>query len=895
MERNKYSLFALGAILLLLSSLGFAEENSSRNPWTPDDYMKIEQAGSFHISPCGKWAVWTKSSPNSETNTMVSKIHLSSLEEKKEYQLTRGKKNDRSPRFSPTGEKIAFLSDRQKKNQIWMIDLPGGEPYRMTSLENGVIAFQWAAAGAIFLTARENETLREKKHKEKKDDAIVVADQEHYGPVRLFKLDVKSKKVQRLTTNPHVIAEFAVSPDGKWVVTQENQSVDWTFDARVPPRQFLYNMETGSREEIFAEPNLYPFSFMWTRDGQGFYCARRLGSNPENLFVSVMTLVYFDLESKTHVDVQLDWERHLGDGAFVTGDGILVSLADGVTNKWAIYRKTGPETWNRSWLEDARADHYSVLALSEKGDRIIYRHSTASTLPEYLTGRLSGNAITDTREFLEINAFMKEKAIAETEIIHWKGARGDTVEGILYYPHNYQKGKKYPLVPVIHGGPAGTDTDTFMEHPFRYPNLLAGKGAFVFRVNYHGSAGYGLEWVESIKGHYYEYEVPDILNGIDYLTGKGLVNPEKVAIMGWSNGSILSIACCIERPDFFKALCAGAGDVNWISDYGNVAFGQAWAESYFGGPPWKKPDYYVEISPFFKLERNTTPTIIFFGTEDVNVPTEQGWEHFRALQQIGKVPVKFLLFPGEPHGFRKLSHLRRKVEEEMEWFDTYLFESREEINEAFDPASPLGIEIEKTKYARFADLWGENVDGILAPEMVKHDDLMISRFEITRAQFNEFQTDYPLPEGTENYPASEISFEDARNYCLWLREKTGKPFRLPREKEMEKLITLAEGNRENNLDYWAGYTPNPDETKLLQEKILKLEKRRLLVKEAGSMKPAGNSGLYDLGGNVAEWCTGQNGEGIIMGLSAVSSADPKTKPHAPGSAYVGFRICCEPD
>ncbi|MFC2164918.1 prolyl oligopeptidase family serine peptidase [Acidobacteriota bacterium] len=880
-------------LAMVVISFGGTKDESDPKAWTVDDFFKLERPGTFHISPCEKWVVWSKSTADAEKNVMISKIWLTSLEKKKDVQLTRGKANDGSPLFSPSGEKIGFLSSREKGNQIWMIDLPGGEPYQMTTLEKGVISFKWFDENTIFFNAPEKDTFREKKLKKTKDDAIVVADQEHYQPVRLFKLDLKSKKIERLTINPYVITEFAVSPDGKWVVTNENQSVDWTFDQKIPPRQYLHNLEANTREEIFTEPFLFPFRFMWTRDSKGFYCARMHSSDPKKPFVSVYQLVYFDIASKIHTDVNLDWDRYLSFGAFVTEDGILVSLANGVTNKWAIYRKTGPKTWSRNWLQDEKADHYSVLALAEKGNKILYTYATASIPQQYMAGNLSGNTITDTKEFVEVNGFFKTKNIAKTEIIHWKGARGDTVEGILYYPHNYEKGKKFPLVPMIHGGPTGTDMDSFMEHPFRYPNLLASKGAFVFRPNYHGSAGYGLEWMESIKLHFYEYEVPDILTGIDHLIAKGLVDPDMVGIMGWSNGSILSIACCIERPNFFKALCAGAGDVNWISDYGNVAFGQAWADAYFGGPPWENPEYYVKISPLFKLDKNTTPTIIFFGTEDVNVPTEQGWEHFRALQQIGKAPVRFLLFPGEPHGFFKLSHLRRKVEEEMAWYDKYLFKTSEKQNEAYDPASPLGIELQKAKIAQVDSLYGEKIKGVLTPELVKHDKLMVSSFEITRAQFKEFKKNYEFSHGTDNHPANNITFDDAQKYCQWLSNKTGKAYRLLTEKEMGELTALANGIKENNLDYWAGYSPNPDEVALLEEKIAKLEKKRSLLMKVGSMYPAGKTGLYDLGGNVSEWCSTEDGRGKILGYSAISPTDKKTKFQPPSAAYVGFRICAE--
>lgn len=870
----------------------FAKESGVEKDWVPDDVLRLERASSFHISPCGKWVVWVKASPDKEENKYLTHIFLSSLEEKREIQLTRGKSSESSPKFSPDGKKIAFLSDREKKNQIYVIELPGGEPLKLTEMEKGVNSWDWVDEKTIFFTAPEDKTHREKKLEKEKDDTVVVADQEHYGPVRLFKLELETKKITRLTSNDYVITEFAVSPCRRFVVTNESQSVDWEFDMKVPPKQFLYDLDTGLREEIFPEPRIYPFGFQWTRDGKGFYCFRALSSDPEDTFVSVMTLVYYDFEERNWVDVNLDWERYLSFfGSHITEEGILVSLANGVKVKWAIYRKTGPKTWSRSFLENEKADNFNILALQEKGQRVIYAYSTASTPEKYSWGELQGNRISEGSEFLELNGFLKHKNIAKTEIIRWKGARGDEVEGILYYPHDYQAGKKYPLVPIIHGGPAGTDMDRFEEHYINYPNLLASKGAFSLMVNYHGSAGYGLEWVESIKKRYYEYEVPDILSGIDYLIQRGLVDPERVGIMGWSNGSILSIACCLERPNFFKALCAGAGDVNWISDYGNVSFGHAWGVAYFGGPPWENLDYFIKISPLFRLKENTTPTIIFFGSEDVNVPTEQGWEHFRALQQIGKVPVRFLLFPGEPHVFEKLSHMKRKIEEEMAWFDKYLFKIEKKENEAFNPDSPLALALKKARASRWGELLGERKNGVLIPEVVRFKNLMVGRFEVTRAQFKEFKKDYPFDPARANFPASNVSYEEATKYCQWLERKTGKKFRLLKEKEMAELLELAEGKKENNLDYWAGYSPTPDEVRLLEEKIFELEKQGSLLREVGSMEPEGE--FYDFGGNVSEWCTTEKGEKKIMGLCAISPGDPKARFTPPCQNYVGFRVCYE--
>ena len=130
-------------LAMVVLSFGGTKEEPDPKAWTVDDFFKLEMPGTFHISPCEKWVVWSKSTADAEKNVMISKIYLTSLEKKKDIQLTRGKANDMSPLFSPSGEKIAFLSSREKGNQIWMIDLPGGEPYQMTTLEKGGISFKW--------------------------------------------------------------------------------------------------------------------------------------------------------------------------------------------------------------------------------------------------------------------------------------------------------------------------------------------------------------------------------------------------------------------------------------------------------------------------------------------------------------------------------------------------------------------------------------------------------------------------------------------------------------------------------------------------------------------------------------------------------------------------------
>ncbi|MEW6736451.1 MAG: prolyl oligopeptidase family serine peptidase, partial [Acidobacteriota bacterium] len=414
--------------------------------------------------------------------------------------------------------------------------------------------------------------------------------------------------------------------------------------------------------------------------------------------------------------------------------------------------------------------------------------------------------------------------------------------------------------------------------------------AFVLKPNYHGSSNYGLRWVESISGgKYYDLEVPDIEKGVDTLIAKGLVDADKLGVMGWSNGGILTIALTVTTTRY-KVASAGAGDVEWSSDWGNCAFGASFDNYYFGKSPLEDPQLYISKSPFYRLDKVRTPTIIFFGTEDKDVPTQQGWLHYRALQQLGNTDVKFILFPGEKHSPKKLAHQRRKLEEELAWFDKYLFKSNKDSNEALKPDSPLARSLKLNKTKGDGKRYGTMEKGYLIPEMVKRDGLEIGRFEVTRAQYAQFDKKYLVEPGKENYPANGINFEQAKAYCQWLSKVTGQNYRLGTETELMPIYDEP-AESENTLDYWAGYRVNPDDAERLSSKIKELGDQAALLKEVGSFKGVGeDESIFDLGGNVAEWAVRKDGTGVLIGGSADKPADLKLRVRLAAASYIGFRV-----
>jgi dipeptidyl aminopeptidase/acylaminoacyl peptidase len=877
--------------------------------WKPEDVIFQELASEFLISPDNKWVVWVKSTGDKEKDERVSNLYLSSLTEKKEIELTRGANTVSQPRWSPSGETIAFLSNRPlpkaKPNaapmQIWLLRTAGGEPWPATDFERPVQHFEWLNDDTILFSSEEQPSLFERETKERKDDSEVVDDAAHKAPVRLFKLSVKDKVVTRLTENNDWILDFKVSRDKTKAVAVARRELSFAWDQKTPPATYLVDLASGKTTQVFTETRIRPDDFEWTLDSSGFYVVAPFSTDKQFLTATVKKIYFYDLGSATSREVNLDWDRSLDGSLRATKDGFIALLADGVYTKPVRYTRHGA-TWSRKSITGDTSRNYFDFELGEDGRTLVYQYSTASLPTQWYRARLDGTKISAPVQFTELNPQFKNKTIAKTEIVHWKGADDDEVEGMLYYPDDYQRGQSYPLIVATHGGPNLADRDNWSERMFYAPNLLTERGAFVLKTNYHGSADYGLKWGESICcGKYYDLEVPDIEHGVDYLIGRGLVDPDKIGAAGWSNGSILSIELTITNPDRYKAAVVGAGDVEWISDWANVDFGESFDHYYFGKTPLEDPELYIQKSPLFKMDRVKTPTLIFFGTIDRQVPTEQGWSHYRALYSIGKAPVKLVLFPGEAHSPNKLTHQLRKLNEETAWFDKYLFQINPPESEALKKGSPLDVALERRSVQKAGALYGvafrppsipENpAPDVLLPETVKRGEIEIGRFEITRAQFAAFDKEYKFDAGTDNYPANGITFEQAEAYCKWLSDLTAESYRLPKESEAGTWYKDRPG--ENTLDYWAGYSLNPEDARKLEEDIKKLPGDAPLLREVGSFAPDGEQGeepVFDLGGNVAEWMIAANGSGKTVGGSADRPADSEAAYRGADPAYIGFRV-----
>jgi len=898
-----------GLLLLLITlylPLAAQEDNAGPDRWKPEDIIHTEYLGSPVFSPNADMVAWTKRRGVKEKDKFVNDLYLTRLDLTKDgqfrsFRLTNADESDSSPLFSRDGETIYFLSSRDKGKKLWSLSLYGGEPTEVHEFENSISSLQWLNDSTLTYISEEGQTLYEQKLKEKKDNTVVVEDSMHWDIKRVYSFDLETKQSTRLTQNQYPISGYKLSRDGGWLLYYQQMSPHYPADAQPDPQYFLVNLESGEQERILQDLQT-PYNFQFTEDHAGFYLAAVRSSDPEWNGAGISEIYYYDLSEQAYDKVDLQWEWATEGDFYVAGNDFIASLANGPTRKLAFYRKNG-DSWTKSDIDlGDKNEHVYLSAVDKDGSKVAYEYSTASKLPRYFVADLerSGEGITfsNERELVKLNKKLQKKPTARSEIFRWKGYNGNEVNGILYYPEDYEEGRRYPLVLSIHGGPSGVDLDRWRERWSTYPQLLSQRGAFVLKPNYHGSSNHGLEFVESIKKNYYTPELTDIINGINELDRRSMIDMDSLGTMGWSNGAILTTMLTVRYPDMFQVAAPGAGDVNWTSDFGTCRFGVSFDQSYFGGAPWDDTDEkfyneaYIEYSPLFEMEKVSTPTIIFHGSEDRAVPRDQGWEYYRALQQIGEAPVRFLWFPDQPHGLQKITHQMRKMEEELAWIDKYLFGKDAMENEAFKEDSPLAHRLKREKAARHNGHLGVFKDGMLLPEVqaVAADSFSIGRFEVTNAQFKAYDDTHEYSAGEDDFPV-RVTHVEAQNYIRWISEETGEFYRLPTKAEAEDFHKKAYkiAAKENTLNYWAGFDITWDEVPLLKEKMKELDSE--LVKETGSFKAAkiGTASVYDLGGNLAEYAV----DGSTYGYSAYDYVDPNSDKVKRSAGYTGLRVIKE--
>jgi dipeptidyl aminopeptidase/acylaminoacyl peptidase len=651
----KRNLFIAGILLILSCLLGAQEKKTLSFV----DTINLKRVSGPSLSPDGSQLLFAVSAADWKKNKTVSHIWRISVDGSGLVQMTNGADGESGGAWSPDGHFIAFISKRGEETtdpQIFLLNTTGGEALQLTDHKGGVDSFFWSPdAKKIYFLSSDPLSKEEEKKKKDKDDAFLF--EKDYKNRHLWVIGVESKEEKRLTGGDFSVLNLSLSRDGTKIVynaaptplyDDSDQAEIWVMDLASAKAHKLTDNRIG---EQGAELSPDDSQVLFIADANEKF---------ESYYQSTLYLV--PAEGGSPKLLLPDFSPEIQSATWsADGRTIIFSANMGVHSE--IFR-LDLASFEIQPLTDGRHAVYG-LDYVPGIDTIAYLESTPDNPGTFWVTGMKGFA---PRLVYDPNPELKDYRLAEYEVIHWKSTDGRTVEGILIYPTDYQKGKRYPLLVETHGGPMSSDMLTFDG----YAQARAGRGYAIFCPNYRGSTGYGNAVLRDMVGHYFLHSDDDVLTGVDYLVKRGIADPEKLGAMGWSAGGHMT-NWLITQTGRFKAASSGAGASNWISMYAQSDV-RIYRTPWFGSDPWHADSNlkaYRDHSPIFQVFRTKTPTLLMFGQNDNRVPLPQGIEMYHGLKANG-VPVELVIFPREGHGPRELRHVLFKMNKEFQWFEKYI-------------------------------------------------------------------------------------------------------------------------------------------------------------------------------------------------------------------------------
>ncbi|MBI3939248.1 MAG: S9 family peptidase [Acidobacteria bacterium] len=667
----------LWLFLIMTPCLGADE----KRPFTIEDLLKVRRVSEPQLSPDGKWIAFSVSELAWDRNTRNSDIWLIPSDGGEVRQLTNSDARDDSPRWSPDGKHLAFISTRGGSSQVWILDLEGGEPRKLTSVSTGADGLVWSPDGNRIAFVSD-----------------VYPDCDSDDCNRKRNEEIEKNKVQARILDRLLFRHWNSWKDGKrthiLVVSRQGGGAtdvtpgDWDappFSLGGPPD---YGFSPNGKELVFASnrdgdeaTSTNSDLFVVPFDGGS---TRKLTTNPgaDSTPVYSPNGRYIAYRSQRTAGFESDrWELRLHD----LQTRQISNLAPGLDlSAWAI-----------NWTPDSRRIYFEV---EEKGNSQIYRYDTTPQgVDKVLGGGFSysdlsissdGRKLVFTRQTLSapveifrsdadggnvkqvtsVNGdFMQQFAMSEPETVSWKSTDGTAIEGFLVRPPFFDPARKYPFILLIHGGPQGAWTNSFS---YRWnPQAMASRDYVLLLPNPRGSTGFGQEFTNQISGDWGGKVYADLMTGVDYAAGLSYVDAARMGAAGGSYGGYM-VNWIAGHTDRFKALVSHAGVFNLVSKYGVTE--ELWFPEWeFKGTPWTHREMYERWSPSNFVKEFKTPLLVIHGELDYRVPVGEGFQLFTALQRM-KIPSKMLYFPDEGHWVVKPQNSRLWYTTFLDWFDQWL-------------------------------------------------------------------------------------------------------------------------------------------------------------------------------------------------------------------------------
>ncbi|HMC55682.1 MAG TPA: S9 family peptidase [Gemmatimonadaceae bacterium] len=637
-------------------------------PLRASDLYRIRNVNDPQLSPDGAWVAYTVSSVDSAKDKSDTDVWMVSWDGSQNIRLTSSPDGESSPRWSPDGHYLAFVSGRQegKGGQIWLLDRRGGEAQRATQLKGGVSGYQWSpdSKRLLLVIDEETDTVAARDTAEKKTPKPIVIDRYQFkrdvvgylGTSRshLALFDIASRKVDTLTRGLDDDESASWSPDGSRIAFVRTP----TGDANQVENTDIYVMDArpgapARRLTDFAGPDAGRPA--WSPDGKWIAFAR--GDEPRfyAYHMDKITVVPSDGSAPARVltaafDRDLSSPQWSPDGRYVYAIAVddraqhlvRVRVTDGnVERVVAGKRVVGSYTF-------------------APGGRLAVLEATPAHPSEVFAWENSAlRSLTHQNDSL-----FSQLQLGSTEDFSSRSADGTEVHGVLVRPAGVTATARVPLLLYIHGGPNGQD-----QYSFSFDReFFAANGYGVLSMNYRGSSGRGSAYQKAIFADWGNKEVVDLMGAIDEAVTRGIADSTRLVIGGWSYGGILTDYTIATTPRFAAAV-SGAGSALQLSMYGVDQYVSQYELEL--GLPWKNPDAWMKVSyPFLHADRIRTPTLFMGGQSDFNVPIVGGEQMYQALRTLG-VPTQLVIYPNQYHGITIPSYRVDRLQRYLAWYDKY--------------------------------------------------------------------------------------------------------------------------------------------------------------------------------------------------------------------------------
>ena len=625
-------------------------------PLTSSQALDRRAIGGLAFSPDGARLAFTVTEPVKGT-TRTRSIWMLDLSTSRLRRLTFSGKSDSEPRWSPDGGALAFLSDRDGAPQLYLLPMRGGEAEPLTRRKEPVTAFRWSPDGSrIALLMPEAKPAAQQARENDKNDGRVV-DKDERRP-RVWMLDVASRSLVQVTSGARRVDEIEWAPGGDRLIavaTPTPASDRWTEEIDAID---LTHLTDGVFSRLAAPSG--PFRSLAVSPAgttRAYVGARVAGPEAHDLYELRLKA---DTTSVAKNMTAAAIDRPIAQARWVDNGTVAAIVARGFASAIAYVSRDGAVRFVDTPV------HPTSFARAANGTLAFAGESTTRA-PELWIQPPDGPA----RAVSTFNDAWSSRPVVAPEFVKYASFDGREIEAALLRPAVGSRppavgdaAAPSPFVVLVHGGPTGRWSDAFEP----WGQLLAQRGYAVLYPNIRGSVGYGEAFVEANRADWGGADFKDVMAGVDWAIGRGIADPNRLGIGGWSYGGYMA-AWAVTQTTRFKAAVSGAPVIDMASEFGTEN-GSAYDE-WFYGTPYERLEGFIKSSPMTFVKNVKTPTLLLQGDADTTDPIGQSQQFYRGLKRYG-VDAELVVYPREPHGLREEQHLLDRLNRIVAWYDAHL-------------------------------------------------------------------------------------------------------------------------------------------------------------------------------------------------------------------------------